>query len=275
MTDDILHPSDRSPYAAVQHFDLRGEPVQLTRREWNPHRRRDPAALRGIVLHSWDTPVGTMPVDRARHGEPLALARRGLSVPYTISCGVTQHSGEPVVVLAHPPERYTHASDAACGEWLAIGVMGRFAFDAHDAEANGSRTFTADCPALALAVGAAIDLAARLLGGPDERYEDAPLRLITHRQAINGRGDHRECPGEAVVTMALRSDAARRGIVVPDPDLVLVPEWGRSWPDCWRAHLPTFAAPAVPPAALPKRIAVNVPTPPQVDLLGGKDSIGG
>lgn len=261
MSASIVCPPRGGTYADVLHFDLSGEPVQLTRRQWNPNRTRDPAILKGGVLHEWDTPVGTRAVHRARYGEAEALARRALEAPYTISCGVTQHSGEPVVVLAHPPERYTHASDSACGEWLAIGVMGRFAFDDMDADARGGQDFTVETQALVLAVGAAIDLACRILGGPDERYDDAPLRLITHRQSVNGRGDHRECPGEGVVRMAMRSEAVRRGLIVPDPDLVLVEEWGRPWPDHWRSHLPTFAAPVAPPV---KRIAVNLPTPPQV-----------
>lgn len=250
---------------SVLHFDLFNEPVQLKRRQWNPQRRRDPAALLGVVLHQWDTPVGTRAIHRARYGEAEALARRALAAPYTISCGVTEHGDEPIVVLAHPPERYTNASDSACGEWLAIGVMGRFAFDAKDEEANGGREFTTATPALTLAIGAALDLAVRLLGAPGERYEDAPLRLITHRQAVNGRGDHRECPGEEVVMMAMRADAVRRGLIVPDPDLVLVPEWGRGWPDHWRAHLPTFAAPTAPSRApSPLKRVGNVPATPVV-----------
>jgi hypothetical protein len=114
---------------AVQVFDLRGEPHQLAAGEWTPHVRRDPAELRGVVLHQWAvTQVGTMSSLRARYGEPLALARRGLSTPYTISCGVTANGGVPVVSIAHPLERYTYASDAGNRHYLAIGVMGLFPF---------------------------------------------------------------------------------------------------------------------------------------------------
>jgi len=69
-----------------------------------------------------------------------------------------------------------------------------------------------------------------------------PWALITHRQAVNGRGDHVNCPGEAVVMMALRSPAVRDGLLVPDPDLVIVPKWGQCWPQSWRAHLTASAA---------------------------------
>lgn len=227
--------TDRSLYADVRVVDLTGEPVLLTSKQWNPRRRRDPAQLRGIILHSWDTEVGTTAVNRAKYGEPEALARRGMKAEYTITTGVTRHGGEPVVGLVHPLERYTFASDAGCSEWLAIGVHGQFAFETDDAEHNGGHEFTPESPALVLAVGAAIDLAVRLLGGTSR---PAPLALITHRQAVNGRGDHRTCPGEAVVRMAMQSEDVQRGLVVPDPDLVLVPDWGRDWPASWRRHIP-------------------------------------
>jgi len=37
--------------------------------------------------------------------------------------------------------------------------------------------------------------------------------------------------------MALRSPSVRDGLLVPDPDLVIVPEWGKAWPASWRRHL--------------------------------------
>lgn len=262
-TPDSPHllPVEGSPYAAVRHFDLSAEPVQISRRQWNPHKVRDPGLLRGIVLHQWESPVGTMAVNRARYGEAEALARRGLATSYTIDAGVARHSGEPVVVLAHPVSRYTHASDSACGEWIAIGVMGRFAYD--DERDPSARAYTEETPALILAVGAAIDLAVRLLAGDDN--DAGPWALITHRQAVNGRGDHRECPGEAVVRMAMMADAVRRGVIVPDPDMVLVPEWGLPWPSHWRRYLPTSSAP--PAAAAPTRKAGSM-TPQVVGRAG-------
>ena len=256
-----LRPSERSPYAAVRHFDLSRQEHRLTGRQWNPRRQRALAEMRGGILHAWDTQVDTMAIDRARHGEPLALARRGLGTPYTICAGVTEHSGEPIVALIHPPERYTFASDAGNAEWMAIGVMGRFPFkdpDPMTAAPGESR----ETDAMILAVGAALDLAARLFGAGER--DAGPRGLITHRQAVNGRGDHRGCPGEGVVRMAMQADAVRRGAFVPEPDIVLVDEYGRPWPDAWRRHLPTFAAPVNPPAptTAPKRVALNLPPPP-------------
>ena len=50
--------------------------------------------------------------DGATHEAP-ALARRALAAPYNVCGGVGTLRGEPMVVLAHPIERYTFASDAA------------------------------------------------------------------------------------------------------------------------------------------------------------------
>jgi hypothetical protein len=85
--------------------------------------------------------------------------------------------------------------------------------------------------ALQAAVDRALCEAVEMLGGA------GPWSLITHRQAINGRADHECCPGEAVVMMALRSSAVRDGLLVPDPDHVILPAFGKSWPGSWRRHL--------------------------------------
>ena len=213
--------------AEVRVVDLRGEACVLRPGQWSPHLRRDPAKLRGVVLHTWDAVVGTEGRLRQRYGgEAAALGHRGAKAPYGISCGVGLMSGDPVVSLAHPPERYTFASDSACGEYLAVGVMGLFPFD----EADRKPRHTAITDAWQAAVDRALAEAVAMLGG------DGPHALITHRQAINGKGDHERCPGEAVVMMALRSPAVRDGLLVPDPDLVIVPKWGRPWPESWRRH---------------------------------------
>lgn len=208
--------------------DLRGEPCVLRRDQWTPHVRRNPSKLRGVVLHQWAAKVGTGGRLRQRYGgEAEALARRAPSAAYTISAGVGLLTGAPVVSLAHPAERYTFASDAACGDYLAVGVMGLFPYE----EAGRKPHHTEVTDALQAAVDEALAQAVAMLG------DDGPHVLITHRQAINGRGDHERCPGEAVVMMALRSPAVRNGMLVPDADLVMVPEWGRPWPASWRAHL--------------------------------------
>jgi hypothetical protein len=252
----------------VQVFDLSGEQHEMTAREWNPRKHRERRRFRGVVLHSWDTPVGTTARNRALHGEEEALARRALGTPYTISAGVARHPGAPVVVLAHPLARYTNASDAGNSEWLAIGVMGRFPYENDDVPMDSARAYTEESAALVLAVGAALDLAVRLLQGNDR--DAGPFALITHRQTINGVGDHRACPGEAVVRMALHAEAVRRGVLVPDPDLVLVEEHGRLWPASWRRHLPTFSAPPVA-APAPKVATLHLPPPPV--LTDSRDGI--
>lgn len=212
--------------------DLRAERCILRPDQWTPHLRRDPAVLRGVALHQWDTPVGTEGRLRLRYGgEAEALGRRAAKAPYTLSCGVGQLTGVPVVALAHPPERYTYASDSACGEYLAVGVMGAFPFE----EVARKPHHTEVTDAMQAAVDRALAEAVAMLQGP------GPWALITHRQAVNGRGDHVQCPGEAVVMMALRSPAVRDGLLVPDPDLVIVPKWGQRWPQSWRAHLTASA----------------------------------
>ena len=209
--------------------DLRGEPCVLRRGQWTPHTRRDPARMRGVVLHQWDAEVGTEGRLRFRFGsEAEALGQRAAFAAYTISAGVGLLTGVPVVSLAHPVERYTFASDSACGEWVAVGIMGLFPFE----EVARKPHHTSVTDAWQAAVDRALAEAVKML--PED---GGPWSLITHRQGINGRGDHVRCPGEAVVAMALRSPSVRDGLLVPDPDLVIVPEWGKAWPESWRAHL--------------------------------------
>lgn len=213
-------------------FDLSASPVVLRPRRWNPLAHRDPAAQRGIVSHSWASKVGTTAAERLRHGEPLALARRALEAPYTISAGVTSR-GVPVVALAHPVTRYTYASDAGCSDFISIGIMGVFPFE--ESTRNATR-HTALTVAMLAAVNDAMEWAAEILA---ESAGDGPHIYITHRQCINGRGDHAQCSGEAVVKMCLASQAVASGRIIADPDLVLVPEFGRPWPASWRSHLQT------------------------------------
>lgn len=215
---------------SVAVFDLRGEPCELAVWRWAPHKRRDPARLRGVVLHSWATEVGTSPEMRRRYGEPEALARRALAAPYFASGGLTR-AGLGVVALAHPVERYTYASDAGNGGWLAVAAMGAFPF----VESGRRLLHTPMSDALAEVIAEMLAHAVKHLA--EATGHDGPFPLITHRQCINGMGDHAACPGEAVVRAALRSQAVVDGALMHDPDLVLVPEWGRAWPAEWRTGI--------------------------------------
>jgi hypothetical protein len=219
----------------VQVFDLRGEPHQLARDEWTPHIERAPEDMRGAAVHAWGVKsVGTMGSMRARYGEAGALARRGLAVPYTISCGVTALGGVPVVSLAHPLQRYTYASDAGNAGFVSVGIMGLFAFEA--GQTTMRHTVVTDT--LRLAVDVALRMAVHLLDTftMPERAP-APWALLAHRQCANGPRDHFACPGEAAIEMALGSKAVRDDLLIPDPDLVLLPQFGKAWPKAWRRHL--------------------------------------
>ena len=232
------------PRPKVQRFDLSRESHELSPNEWSRHKRRDPAEMVGAVVHQWASPVGTTPKNRARYGgEAAALAHRGLAVPYTLVAGVTARSGEPIAALCHPVERYTFASDNACGQYVAIGVMGLFPFE----ESGRTVKHTQVTAALAAAVDECLAWVAELLD-PHRAADAPPMSLITHRQAVNGRADHVQCPGEAVVAMACASDWVRLGAFRPLPDLVLVDGVGKPWPASWRAHLPAMdQAPAPAP----------------------------
>lgn len=217
----------------VQVFDLRGEPHQLARDEWTPHVKREPEDMRGVALHAWGArKVGTMGSLRARYGEALAFARRGLTVPYTITAGVTAIGGLPVVSVVHPAERYTFASDAGNAGFLSVGVAGLFAFTR---EAHNDTRHTAMTAALAEAIDVALGEAVHMLD--DFVAADAPWALVTHRQCANGKRDHFACPGEALLAAALQSHAVSSGLLVPEPDLVLDPRYGKPWPPEWRRHL--------------------------------------
>lgn len=217
----------------VQVFDLRDVPHQLARDEWTPHTTRQPEDMRGVVLHAWGVKgVGTMGSMRARYGEPLALARRGLAVPYTISCGVTANGGVPVVSIAHPVERYTFSSDAGNAGFVSVGVMGLFAFTREEHADVRHTTMTG---ALRSAVDVALQEAARMLG--EFSGSTGPWALVTHRQCANGQRDHFACPGEALLGAALQAHAVGSGLLVPEPDLVLDSRYGKPWPPEWRRHL--------------------------------------
>jgi hypothetical protein len=245
MSGTCLVPAVRQK---VQRFDLSREPHELDAREWSRTKRRDPAEMVGVVMHQWASPVGTEARLRRKYGgEAAALAHRGLGVPYTLVAGVTQKSGEPVAALCHPIERYTFASDNACGHYVAIGVMGIFPFE----ESGRTAKHTPVTAALAAAVDECLAWVAELLD--PVRVDGAPpLSLITHRQAINGPRDHAQCPGEAVVAMACASDWIRQGVFRPMPDAVLVEGVGKPWPASWRAHLPSLDQPLSSQVAPPE-----------------------
>lgn len=246
---------------AVQVVDLRDEPVTLADGKWSPHLRRNPSRLRGVVLHQWATPVGTEGRLRRRlGGETPALARRALAAPYNVSAGVGLHGGAPVVSVAHPAERYTHASDAACRDFVSLGVMGRFPYvDARHAAARHT-VVTAELEA---AVHAGLEACVAMLP-----KDGGPFLLITHRQAVNEASDHFACPGEAVIRMALTSRVVRDGILIPDADLVLVKGVGRGWPAEWRRHLGEDITPRGGQAPAP--VAPITATP--VDFDAGDDA---
>lgn len=223
--------------SAVQVFDLRAEPCQLAAHRWTAHVKRDPLQIRGVVLHQWGTPVTTTGDSRLRWGEPMALARRALRAPYGVSCGVTR-AGVPVVAVAHPLERYTYASDAGNAHYLAVGVMGCFPFEADEYHPERHTAWT---DALESALHRALEVAVCVIENAplaDFALPAEPLALITHRQCANGPHDHFVCPGEHVVAASIRSEAVRAGVLVPDPDLVILPKFGKTWPAKWRRHLP-------------------------------------
>lgn len=213
----------------VQLFDLRAEPHALAADEWSRHKRRDPAGMLGAALHSWGSKVGTEARLRRRYGsEAAALARRALAATYTISCGVTRDD-TPVVAIAHPLERYTHASDAGNMHYLAIGVMGLFPFEEEERVASRHSVWS---PGLQAALDRALEVAADLLG---EHGIEAP-ELLVHRQCCNQTSDHFACPGELVVKMASDSPLVMMGHYHPRPDRILVPGIGKPWPAAWRRH---------------------------------------
>lgn len=226
----------------VQVFDLREEPHRLRSDEWR-RSKRDPAKSRGIVLHQWDTPVGTTALNRRLYGEPGALARRALGCPAHISVGVTQLGGVPVVSLAHPLDRYGFHGDAANAGYIGFEVMGFFPF----LEEHRTMHHTKITPALRAAVRvglkAALDLLDQWTGS------QGPWELITHRQGCNSKGDHVRCCGEAVVQMACEALPELEGRLIAVPGLVLDPQWSQPWPEAWKRHLPEEKSQVTPEAS--------------------------
>lgn len=215
--------------------DLRSEPNILAPGKWTPLVTREPATMRGVVIHSWASPVGTTGAQRQAHGgQRMALAHRARGAGYGISAGVDAR-GEPLVVLAHPVERYTYTSDAGCRDFVSIGVFGLFAYDDRKRSATRHTSITE-------ALREAVDIALREAAAQIEN--DGPHLLITHRQCCNGRRDHFACPGESVTMMVAQSGAVVDGLLVIDPDLVLDHEYSRPWPEHWRRHIRTGCRPA-------------------------------
>ena len=225
--------SGQSPHV----IDLRAEPIILAPGKWTALERRDPATMRGVVVHSWAAEVGTTGAQRQAHGsQRMALAHRAREAGYGISAGVDER-GVPLVVLTHPVERYTYTSDAGCRDFVSIGVFGLFAYD--DRKRSPTR-HTSITDALAEAV----DIALREAVAQIEN--DGPHLLITHRQCCNGRRDHFACPGDGVAKMVAQSSAVADGLLVIDPDMVLDPKYSKPWPEHWRQHIRTGCRP-VPP----------------------------
>ncbi len=245
--------ADILPRHSPHVIDLRGEPVILAPGKWTALVKRDPSTMRGVVLHSWASPVGTSAQQRQAHGsQRLALAHRAREAGYGISVGVDE-GGEPLVVLAHPVERYTFTSDAGCRDFVSVGVFGLFPFDDRKRSTVRHAEVTED-------LRAALDIALREAVAQIEN--DGLHVLVTHRQTCNGPRDHLACPGESVAMMAAQSGAVADGLLVVDADLVLT-EHARPWPDHWRRHIRTESRPretapvVVSPMAEASRLATS------------------
>ena len=215
----------------VQIFDFREDPCLLKPGQWFPSVERDPAKARGICAHQWGTKVGTTIQDRKRYGEPLALALRARAVSAHVSVGVTSH-GVPIVALAHPLDRHVFHGDSANGAFVGFEVMGLFPYT----ELQRSPRHSEVTPELQVAVVAGLQATIEML---DEWAGPHPWELITHRQGINGRGDHEQCCGEAVLAMCLRSNKALQERLIPLPNEALKPPWSKPWPPEWCEHLST------------------------------------
>ncbi len=210
-------------------IDLRAEPVILKPGKWTALVRRDPSTMRGVVVHSWASAVGTSAQQRAALGgdQRLALAHRAREAGYGIGAGVDAQ-GRPLVVLAHPVERYTFTSDAGCRDLVSVGVFGVFPYD--DRKRSRVRH-----TAITDALREAVDIALREAAAQIEN--DGPHLLLTHRQMCNGPRDHFACPGEAVAMMAAQSGAVADGLLVIDQDMLLDAKHSKSWPEHWRRHI--------------------------------------
>ena len=226
--------------------DLRDAPIVLAANKWTPLVVRDPATMRGVVVHSWGSPVGTSPQQRRKYGgQRMALAHRAREAGYTISAGVDA-AGDPLVVLAHPVERYTYTSDAGCRDFISVGIFGLFAYDERK---RSPVRHAAESPALLAAVDLALREAVRLI------ENDGPHLLVTHRQCCNGPRDHFACPGELVVSMALRSSAVAEGLLIADPDLMLNAKYSKPWPEHWRRHHDAARIAVCPPPVSSARVS--------------------
>ena len=223
--------------AAVQVFDLRGEPCELGPGQWAPLVTRNAEDQRGGCMHSWGVAVGTTIANRRRWGsEAAALARRALAAPYHISWGVTR-GGVPIVALAHPVERYTFHGDHANRDFVGIGAM----VYAPSYEASRTMAHTVITDAHRAAMDMALQLAAvEYLGGREG------LDLIAHRNACNQPKDHYGCCTEAVIALACESSAVQSGVFIPRPD-VRLHDLSRVWKPAWRRHIIASAPPVTTP----------------------------
>lgn len=230
---------------AVRIFDLRAEPCELGQGQWAPLVTRSAEDQRGACLHSWGVKVGTTIAARRKWGsEAAALARRALRVPYHISWGVTS-AGVPIVVLAHPVERYTFHGDHANRDFVGIGGM--VYAPAYESGRAGAHTAITDAHRAAMDM--ALELAAvEYLGGREG------LDLIAHRNACNQASDHYGCCTEAIVALACESSAVQSGVFIPRPDERLH-RLSRAWRPEWRRHI---AASAPPAPSAPVAAEVNV-----------------
>lgn len=212
---------------SVEVIDLRGEPCELKSGQWRRADVREVGSHVGICGHQVGSEVGSVRADRRRYGPTMAVARRFLRWPYHVGAGVAY--GQPFVVIAHPFERYTFHGDAANRGYLGFAVAGRFPlFEAGRVPRHGIRP-GAD---LMAAVHKALTVLCEM---SIEAGHDGPLDFITHRQAQNSRHDDRDAdPGEWLCRTVASSPAVDSGLVVPQPDRVLVEGAGLPWPAGWR-----------------------------------------
>lgn len=249
-TPDGVHVYDWTHLPAV------ALPFAKAGRGWAHGVVRDPAHVDAVLVHQWGVPVGTTPENRARHGEPLALAMRATEAPYHGSCGVTP-SGVPVVALVHPVTRWTMHAGPANGRTLGLGVYGFFPLS------ESGRDVRAHGPAPSAALGLAHDFLLAHFAEQIARVHGSALYL-THRQCVSDSSPNARRsrdPGEWAVARACDLAACGGVPLTFQPDLTLG-DYGERWPAEWRAHLPApptvqakspqapDASPDVPPSAV-------------------------
>lgn len=220
----------------VQLFDLRGEKPILPARAWSPFTPRIPKDSKGVCLHQMGSNPKTDPVARSRMGDTASTAQAALAYPYHVAVGLTA-SKTPIVVLAHPPERYLFGGDSSNGSHLQCCVLGKYPFAEPK---NQHRSKVSLELRAAMVVG--LQECVRLL--EEWTLGSGPWELLAHRQACNSEA-HPDCPGEGIMGLALTVLEVHplADLLFPAPDEVLTPPHSKPWPDSWRSHLPSERPP--------------------------------